>query len=198
MSSTELLEMCRTNLYDTDKFSTDNTAAEWARHKHSYVEYVYGEKFKRIRNAKNVLEIGIFNGGSHLLWRDYFPEATVYGIDIKHCSKLDNEPRIIQFTKDAYRQEVANEFADEFFDLIIDDGPHNLPSMLSFIQFYLPKLSNNGIMVIEDISELTWLNELSALIPLELREHSMAFDIREVDNKQDSILLLIDKGEMNG
>ncbi|HEV2173356.1 MAG TPA: hypothetical protein VGR71_07305, partial [Nitrospira sp.] len=30
-----------------------------------------------------LLEIGVFRGGSLLLWRDYFPLGTIVGIDIK-------------------------------------------------------------------------------------------------------------------
>ena len=30
-----------------------------------------------------LLEIGVYKGGSLLLWRDYFPQGTIVGIDIK-------------------------------------------------------------------------------------------------------------------
>lgn len=40
---------------------------------------------KKKHTAKNVLEVGIgceyiTNGGSIMLWYDYFPNATVYGL----------------------------------------------------------------------------------------------------------------------
>jgi 23S rRNA U2552 (ribose-2'-O)-methylase RlmE/FtsJ len=196
--ATELLELCKTNLYDTDKFSTNNTIAKWIEVKHSYVESVYGELFKRIRLTKNVLEIGIWNGGSHLLWRDYFPEANIVGIDIKHCAALDNQSRIVQIIADAYTEQTSNLFKDDFFDLIIDDGPHTLESIKLAIQYYLPKLSENGMMCIEDIDEYSWLYQLSSIVPPEMQKCIKVFDLREKDKKKDSTLMVIDKGELNG
>ncbi len=38
--------------------------------------------------AKNVLEVGILNGGSITLWSDYFTNANVYGIDIIHIDMV--------------------------------------------------------------------------------------------------------------
>jgi 23S rRNA U2552 (ribose-2'-O)-methylase RlmE/FtsJ len=198
MNSTELLELCRTNKYDTDKFSTDNTICTWVDKKHSYVESAYGELFKRFRLTKNILEIGVYTGGSHLLWRDYFPEATVVGIDIKHCDKLDHQSRIIEIVGDAYKNETLNLFKDDYFDIIIDDGPHTLDTMLFCVKNYLSKLSDNGIMCIEDIVEYSWLRQLSDAVPSELQKCIKVFDLRQTDEKNDSILMIIDKGELNG
>lgn len=198
MNSTELLEMCRTNNYDTDKFATDNTVCTWVSKKHSYVESAYGELFKRFRLTKNILEIGVWNGGSHLLWRDYFPEATVVGIDIKHCEKLNQQSRIIEIVGDAYKHETLNLFKDCYFDIIIDDGPHTLDTMLFCVKNYLSKLSDNGIMCIEDIVEYSWLRQLSDAVPSELQKCIKVFDLRQTDEKTDSILMIIDKGELNG
>jgi hypothetical protein len=198
MHSTELLELCKTNQYDTDKFSENNQLAKWVNPKHSYVESAYGSLFKRIRLTKNVLEIGIWTGGSHLLWRDYFPEATVVGIDIAHCVALDNQQRIVQIIADAYTEKTSDMFKDNFFDLIIDDGPHTVESMKLAIQNYLPKLTDTGIMCIEDIAEYGWLYQLSDLVPTHMQKCIKVFDLREKDQKADSILMIIDKGELNG
>lgn len=198
MSSTELLELCRKNIYDTDKFSTDNTIVKWVGIKHSYVENAYGELFKKIRSTENVLEIGIWTGGSHLLWRDYFPQAKIVGIDIKPCEVLENQDRIIQIIANAYTQTTVDLFQDKQFDLIIDDGPHTLNTMLFCVKNYLSKLSDNGIMCIEDIVEYSWLRQLSDAVPSELQKCIKVFDLRQQDGKSDSILMIIDKGELNG
>lgn len=193
-----LLELCRTNKYDTDKFVTDNTVTTWISVKHSYVEAAYGKLFEKNLDIKNVLEIGIWKGGSHLLWRDYFPNATVTGIDVGHCNELTNQERIIQVITDAYTDQAVNLFDDGSFDIIIDDGPHTLHTMKYVVEKYLPKLSKNGILCIEDISEYSWLYELSNLVPIELRDCIKVYDLRKEDNKDDSILMVIDKGELNG
>jgi len=198
MNNSELLKLCKTNLYDTDKFVEDSKVAEWTDGKHSYVESVYDQLFERIRTTKNVLEIGIWTGGSHLLWQEYFSEATVVGIDIAYCPALGNQPRIIQIQADAYRKETSDLFKNNLFDLIIDDGPHTFQSMLLAIQNYLPKLSDEGILCIEDIPEYGWMYDLSATVPKELQQCIKVFDLRETDKKYDSLLMVIDKGVMYG
>jgi predicted O-methyltransferase YrrM len=194
----DLLDLCKTNKYETDKFAENNEICKWTEVKHSYVESAYGELFEGIRAAKNVLEIGILTGGSHLLWRDYFSEATIVGIDINPCVALLNQQRIVQITADAYSIETANLMKDNLFDLIIDDGPHTLSSMKRAIENYLPKLSKTGIMCIEDIAEYGWLYELSNIVPQEMQKCIKVFDLRVKDNKNDSILMIIDKGDING
>ncbi|HAI37850.1 MAG TPA: hypothetical protein DCM40_06860, partial [Maribacter sp.] len=48
---------------------------------HYYLEYA--KRFEPIRHkVKKVLEIGVFKGHSMLLWEKYFPNATIYGVDI--------------------------------------------------------------------------------------------------------------------
>ena len=54
---------------------------------HSYLELYERLLQKKKNSAKYVLEVGIGdfgpkNGGSIKLWRDYFPNATIYGLDI--------------------------------------------------------------------------------------------------------------------
>ena len=70
---------------------------------HSYLP-LYDKLLKTLKNtAKNVLEVGIGdfetkNGGSLLLWSNYFTNATIYGIDILPINRvLDiviNDPTI--------------------------------------------------------------------------------------------------------
>lgn len=44
---------------------------------------VYERFFYPLKNAKvNLLEVGVYKGGSLLLWRDYFPNGNIVGIDI--------------------------------------------------------------------------------------------------------------------
>jgi len=64
------------NQYLTDK----------ARHKYKNVTYleIYEKFFKHKRETvKNFVEISVVNGASLRMWKDYFPNANIYGIDIK-------------------------------------------------------------------------------------------------------------------
>ena len=50
--------------------------------KHEY-EKVYEPDFEALKEQPiNILDIGIWKGASMEAWLDYFPNATVYGIDI--------------------------------------------------------------------------------------------------------------------
>ena len=55
---------------------------------HSYLPLYHNLLISKKESAKNVLEIGIWNGGSIKLWHDFFPNATVYGLDILSPDKV--------------------------------------------------------------------------------------------------------------
>jgi len=74
---------------------------------HSYLPLYQNLLISRKESAKNVLEIGIWNGGSIKLWNDFFPNATVYGLDILSPNKvwdgIKNNDKIKLYTStDAY------------------------------------------------------------------------------------------------
>ena len=53
---------------------------------HSYLP-LYQKLFEKKKyTAKNVLEIGIFFGGSIKLWSEYFTSSVIYGLDIMNIN----------------------------------------------------------------------------------------------------------------
>jgi predicted O-methyltransferase YrrM len=172
---------------------------------HSYLELYENLLASKKVTAKNVLEIGIgngqgiTNGGSIKLWHDYFLNANVYALDIQHIDNIwdeikNNERIILHTSVDAYTEEfVKTEFIDKNikFDMILDDGPHTLESMKIFIQLYGPLLADNGILIIEDIQDPKWINELYAVVPDKLKKFVSAFDLRSKKNRYDDIVLTI-------
>jgi hypothetical protein len=58
----------------------------------SYLD-IYDRHFYEIRDSvKSFVEIGILNGKSLLMWREYFPNATIVGIDINpECKSYESE-----------------------------------------------------------------------------------------------------------
>jgi cyclopropane fatty-acyl-phospholipid synthase-like methyltransferase len=153
------------------------------------VDEVYEDLFKDMRlSAKNIIEIGVDNGGSIFMWREYFENAKVIGIDNKDCPQLFNRERIEFIKADAYDQQIVSQFQDDF-DVIIDDGPHTLESMTFIIKEYINKTKENGVIVIEDIQDFNWTNILKRQVPenfeVEVR------DLRRVRNRYDDILMII-------
>ena len=49
---------------------------------HSYLQLYQKLLISKKETAKNVLEVGIFHGGSIKLWSDFFTNANVYGLNI--------------------------------------------------------------------------------------------------------------------
>jgi hypothetical protein len=80
------------------------------------------------------------------------------------------------------------------YDIMIDDGPHTLESMIFFIKNYLPLLSENGILIIEDIGNMEWTNILINSIPPEFvnKTSHEIYDLRNIKNRWDDVLLVIE------
>jgi len=167
---------------------------------HTYLE-VYDTLFEKKKlTARHILEIGIFEGGSIQLWHDFFPNATVYGVDImqdRHVwPRLKEQERIVLHTGvDAYNEAF---FQSEIvrpwkYDILIDDGPHTLESMALFLSMYSHRLAEDGILVIEDVKSLVWCDILRNQVPQHLQPYVKVFDRRALKNRQDDILFVIDR-----
>lgn len=148
----------------------------------SPIGHTYGDSYQEIFNNfnrsdnLNFLEIGIQRGGSLLAWRDYFPNANIYGVDIID-SILDEYKRddIQYIFKDIKDKSLLEElFHNTMFDIIIDDGSHTLSDVLFVVNNYLQKLNMGGYLIIEDCQDPNhWLNEVTKAIK------SKSFDIPE-------------------
>jgi hypothetical protein len=64
--------------------------------------------------------------------------------------------------------------------------------MKLFIQLYAPLLADNGILIIEDIQDPKWINELYSVVPSNLKSFVSAYDLRKNKNRYDDILFMID------
>lgn len=168
------------------------TDKSWA---HQYI-HVYEALFEPIRpNVKNVLEIGIWDGGSLRMWRDYFDKAKIYGLDIAdRVDGMKGEERIsVNFT-DAYTEEVVSGFNTKF-DIIVDDGPHTLPTQIFCAKNYPNLLTDNGILVIEDIPSPDWIPQIADAVPEHLKPYMYAIDRRIAPNRNsvnDELMFVID------
>ena len=142
-----------------------------------YVDAFYDRLFlPRKKTTKSILEIGVQTGDSILLWKEFFTNARVYGIDVLPCPVNDGlfemscDPnsgiRIFDNTN-AYGEiviEGLKHIEPEGFDIIIDDGPHTYDSMVYFLLRYLPIVKSKGILILEDIIDPKWTPELLQLI----------------------------------
>ena len=179
-----LLEIINQNDYII-KHGTDKEA------KHKYCSAFYDNAFCDLKDKKlNILEIGIQNGSSLVLWNEYFKNSIIYGIDNTNFIKdrLDAYPRIKTIIQDAYKKELTSNLP--LFDIIIDDGPHTLESQIKFINNYFKKLNKNGKLFIEDVDGKYNLNELIKEAS-KFTSNITSIDFRSKTNTEDSIMLMI-------
>lgn len=139
--------------------------------KNSYTT-LYSALFNQFRNeSMRVFELGLGSnnpdvlsnmgvfgapGASHRGWRQFFPNALVYGADIDR-GILFEEDRIRTFYCDQLDRSSINDLwsrpeLQEGVDIIIEDGLHTFEANISFLEGSLGQLRPGGIYVIEDIA----------------------------------------------
>lgn len=130
---------------------------------HSY-ETGYASHLWEIQNEPlKILEIGIGGEGysdggrSLILWKNLFPNAQIFGLDIYDKSFLDSD-RIKTFMIDQSNASELRQFANEYgpFNLVIDDGSHKREDVLASLWVLMPYVKDNGYYVIEDTSTSYW------------------------------------------
>ena len=76
---------------------------------------------------------------------------------------------------------------------MIDDGPHTLESMLKFIRLYSQLMTNDGILIIEDVQSWDWIKILTNMVPLSLKKFIKVYDLRKNKDRYDDIVFTINK-----
>ena len=182
--------------YKSDKGNAENTA------RHNYTRY-YDALFGPERTqVTRMFELGIFGGSSLRAWRDYFPNATIYGADIDSGSVgcVHGEPRIVSYQCDETNaDQVADMWARHartepaLFDIILDDGLHTPEANSFFLDRAWHMLKPGGIYIIEDI---TSDSHVSAILgwhgpPYETETHYLK--IPHLEDTSDNALLIFEK-----
>jgi hypothetical protein len=175
------------DLLDNPKHTTDKNTT------HAYVDHFYDPVFQSYKDKSiNFVEIGVNAGGSMTLWKEYFTNAKIYGIDINiHGPTKDfaDKHDINYIIGDAYDDSIVNIIPN--IDIFIDDGPHTLESQLISIEKYLPKMNSNGIFIIEDIQSYDYLNILKQkaenIFPSYRYE---LIDLRQYKNRYDDLIFV--------
>jgi predicted O-methyltransferase YrrM len=168
-------EICEQLSLDLSDADTDKET------RHGYISHFYQKEFARYRDMPvDLLEIGVYLGGSLRMWRKYFRKGTVQGIDIKEFPGVD------YIIGNAYTKDMADSLPD--FDIIIDDGTHTLIDQIIAIKLYAPKIKPGGILVIEDVQAMSH-------VPI-LEKYAEGYnyeviDLRHVKKQSDNILFVI-------
>lgn len=140
--------------YGTDKRTNNNGENIY----HGYTDIYYEYLKDKTTKYKNILEIGVREGWSHMMWYEFFPDSMIYGIDnfleINPSKKEEIEnDRIKILIADQTDEEKINEFLKNIeLDMIIDDGSHMSWHQQQSFRFLFPKLKHDGYYFIEDLA----------------------------------------------
>ena len=69
--------------------------------------------------------------------------------------------------------------------------------MKEFILLYSQIMSDDGILIIEDIQDWSWIEILSNVVPDNLKQFIKVYDLRTNKNRYDDIVFTIDKSTNN-
>lgn len=142
------------------KHMTDKSPYNIMTHRHPYtaVYDTFLRPFQRTQNLK-LGEIGILNGSSTKMWREYFPVAKLCCFDINEgCLKnVETMPSVETYLVDAgkssgLRNSLLKATHDgKKFDILLEDASHRLEHQLLFLRDALEYVASGGLLIIEDI-----------------------------------------------
>ena len=122
--------------------------------KHTTYFSVYDNLFNKFKDKKIVfIEIGVFQGGSLFMWREYFgKQARIIGVDINQGAK--------KWEKDGFEIFIGSQSDSEFWenlfntigevDIILDDGGHTFEQQIITAETVLDNIKDGGMLVVED------------------------------------------------
>lgn len=137
-------QLIKNDFVSTDKYWYNN-----------YIHY-YDTCLANLHNRHiKILEIGVKQGASLLLWKKAFPKAQVFGVDKEDVSNA----KILRKNKDL-KLLVGDQSDSKFlkavakegpFDLIIDDGSHIPRDILASLEILWSSVAPQGWYAIEDV-----------------------------------------------
>jgi hypothetical protein len=149
MLETPAARLARQMSVNRTKWNAENYAARY----HEHLQPIKDEPIR-------LLEIGIggyddphAGGDSLRAWKDYFPNGTIYGIDIVDKKALE-EDRIHTFCGDQADPEFLRAVVAETgpLDIIIDDGSHRSRDVIQSFRILFPHLKQDGgVYAVEDM-----------------------------------------------
>jgi demethylmacrocin O-methyltransferase len=159
-------------VHGTDKWGAHWYAAHYDRHLR-----------ERRSQVRRVLEIGVggyddpSEGGASLrMWRDYFPEATIIGVDIHDKSMHDGE-RILTVQGNQSDSVFLKRLGQDHgpFDLVVDDGSHVNAEVIATFHALFPFVVDGGTYAIEDLQSGYWPGTGGSSIDTTSTETSVGF-----------------------
>jgi hypothetical protein len=180
--------------HGSDKGSND-ISNSW----HNYT-VLYNKLFENFKDKKiNLFELGILRGASLRGWSDYFINGNIFGGDIDTKTFL-NENRIRSFYCDQGNKESISMLwknLPEEFEVIIDDGNHELYANICFFENSIHKLKSGGYFIVEDIRNMHYDSFKNIIINKWIQKYKdLSFELIKLPSNKnliDNNLLIVKK-----
>lgn len=165
---------------------------------HDYLDGYYGKEFADRDRDITLVEIGIGDGYSLVLWREWFRRAKISAIEVNPYGYFHKEPWTIpgatSIFADAYLHQTAAHFQDNSIDYLIDDGNHTVENQLRCIELYFRKIRPGGKIIIEDVQRIEYCTEFEKFIrEAALPASTRLIDLRDRKGRYDDIIFEITK-----
>jgi len=125
-------------------------------HKWSHYFDIYERHFAKYRNTEVViLEIGVSQGGSLQMWKEYFgPKAKIYGVDIDPNCKALEEENIEIFIGSQSDRMFLRDLKSKIpkVDILLDDGGHTMDQQIVTYEELFGHIKDDGVYLCEDIN----------------------------------------------
>jgi hypothetical protein len=142
------------NNNDFQKYFDNHTSGNGIWKWYHYFD-IYDRHFHKFREQEvNVLEIGVYSGGSLEMWERYFGEkANIYGVDVNAACRMYETDRIKIFIGDQKDRLFWRDVKLKIpaLDIVIDDGGHGFEEQVSSLEELLPFMRPGGVYFCEDV-----------------------------------------------
>lgn len=129
-------------LYGTDK----------AGH-HQFTPFYNSVLEKHKEEFTNVMEIGILTNASLRMWEDFFPNATIVGVDneVRQEYEADRVKIFLADQSQPNQLERVIDLTTNEYDMILDDGSHLAPHQYISWATLFKYVKPGGYYIIEDL-----------------------------------------------
>lgn len=138
---------------NTKSFTSFNNS-RYLSEKHSTYFETYDRLFSKYVNKPiTFVEIGVLEGGSLFMWRDFFgPDARIIGIELNPNAKKWEDHGFEIFIGSQSDKNFWNKFQSKVgnIDVLLDDGGHTYEQQIITTEMMLNSINDGGMLVVED------------------------------------------------
>lgn len=127
------------------------------------LEFGIGRTRQNKYQPQNACELDIKpllqRGASLYMWRDFFPNAQIFGADISPDTIFEDE-RIKTFLCDERKEDDVIKLVEAVgsdIDIVIDDASHRVADQVLLARTLLPLLQKDVIYIIEDVGHSRYI-----------------------------------------